>query len=189
MRNLFKNRRGLGAPVGNLIILVAAVALSTTLVLFATNVTSSQVQKESLYIPSTHIWIVNGTYSIAALALTDTGPTDIVLTKLEIKGMQIQWNGNGTDSYVIYAKVNGTLPGDLPYADITNSGNTTITIGGQDCTFAPAEVGLTLKSGYTMAFYVAVPNRIMMYDLATPVGMIISTTQAVYCTQTLVQST
>jgi hypothetical protein len=185
-RRFLGNKRALGAPVGNIIILVAAVTLSTTVVFFATNVASSQVQKESLFIPSSHVWYVNSTNSVAALAVTNTGPVDIVLTKLDIKGLQCQWNG--TDNFVIYTKTNSTLPGDLPYvADIPN-GNITIKIGGTDYDFTTAETGLTLRSGYTMAFYVAVPNRVMVYDLSTPLRMVISTTQAVYCTETLVQT-
>jgi hypothetical protein len=186
LRRLLRNKRALGAPVGNLIILVAAVILSTTVVLFATNVTSSQVQKEAVFIPSSHVWYINSTSSIAAVAITNTGPTDVVLTKFDVKGLQCQWNG--TDNYVIYTKVNGTLPGDLPYAAITNTENVTIAVGGTDFVFAPAEAGLTLRSGWTMAFYVSLPNRIMLYDLATPVRMLITTTQSVYCTETLVQT-
>lgn len=187
MHHFLRNKRALGAPVGNLIILVAAVILSTTVVLFATNVTSSQVQKESLYIPSSHVWYVNSTCSVAAIAITNTGPTDIVLIKLDVKGLQCQWNG--TDNFVIYAKTNGTLAGDLPYqADFSNIANSTITIGGEGYEFTTAETGLTLRSGYTMAFYVAVPNRVMVYDLSTPLRMLISTTQAVYCTETVVQT-
>lgn len=179
------NKRALSAPVGNLIILVAAVLLSTTVVLFATNVTSSQVQKETLFIPSSHVWYVNSTYSLAAIAVTDTGATSSVIVNLQIKGVQCQWNG--TYSYVIYSKINGTLPGDLPYADITNSNNT-INIGGQNFNFTTASAGLTLNSGNSIAFYVALPNCISIYDLATPVNVILTTTQTVYCTQTLVQT-
>lgn len=186
MRKFQINKRALSAPVGNLIILVAAVLLSTTVVLFATNVTSSQVQKETMFIPSSHVWYVNSTYSLAAIAVTDTGPTSIVIVNLQVKGVQCQWNG--TDSYVIYSKINGTLPGDLPYADISNAQNNTINIGGQNFNFTTASAGLTLKSGDSIAFYVAIPNTITIYDLATPINVILTTTQSVYCTQTLVQT-
>jgi hypothetical protein len=173
--------------VGNLIILMAAVILSTIVVLFATNVTSSQMQKETLYVSSTHVWYVNSSYSVAAMAVANTGPTDIVLTKVVIKGLQCQWNG--TDNFVIYNKTNETLRGDLPFvANFTNTSNTTVTIDNQPYDFTVAGEGLTMKSGWTMAFYIAVPDRVMIYDLASPIRMIISTTQAVYCTETLVQT-
>lgn len=106
MRSLIRSKRALGAPVGNLIILMAAVILSTIVVLFATNVTSSQMQKENLYVSNTHVWYVNSSYSVAGIVVTNTGPTDIVLTKIVIKGLQCQWNG--TDNFVIYSKTNET---------------------------------------------------------------------------------
>ena len=113
MQRLLKNKKALGAPVGNLIILVAAVILSTTVVLFATNVTSSSVQKEKMYISTSHIWYINSSTSIAAIAICNTGPTDIVLNKINVKGLQCEWNG--TANYVAYCKINGTMPGDLPF--------------------------------------------------------------------------
>jgi hypothetical protein len=185
---LFGNKRGLGAPVGNLIILMAAVILSTTVVLFATNVTTSQVQKEKLYITTSHVWYLNSSTSIAAVAICDTGPTDIVITKLDVKGLQCEWNGSS--NYVLYCKINGTMPGDLPLiVDLTNTQNSTISIGNQLHEFTVAGEGLTIKSGWSLAFYAVIPNRVMVYDLSTPLRMVISTTQGVYCTETLVQST
>jgi hypothetical protein len=187
LQRLLKSKRGLGAPVGNLIILVAAVILSTTVVLFATNVTGSQVQKEKMYIATSHIWYVNSTTSISAIAISDTGPTDIVLNKIDVKGLQCEWNG--TSSYVVYCKINGTMPGDLPFIlDINREGNTTVTIGLENYDFVGASEGLTIKSGWTIAFYIVVPNRVMVYDLSTPLRMVITTTQGIYCTETIVQT-
>jgi hypothetical protein len=81
LRRLLWNAKALGAPVGNLIILIAAVALSTTVVLYAVNVTTNQVQKESLYISSATL-----TTDQADIGLTNTGPTSIRITQLIIKG-------------------------------------------------------------------------------------------------------
>jgi hypothetical protein len=67
--------------VGNLIILVAAVVLSTTVVLFAVTVTSNQVQKEGLFIAGTTIDTEQ-----AQISLTNTGPTSIRVTQITIKG-------------------------------------------------------------------------------------------------------
>lgn len=76
-----KNKRGLGAPVGNLIILVAAVALSTTVVLFAVNVTSNQVQKENLQI--TDVTLNTGSCTVT---IQNTGATSIRVSQITIKG-------------------------------------------------------------------------------------------------------
>jgi len=188
MKQFLKNRRGLSAPVGNLIILMAAVVLATTVVLFAVNITTSAVQKETLFIPDSHVWYVNSTYSVAALTAVDTGPTDVVLARIVVEGLTCQWNGS--NNFVVYTEVNGTLPGDLPFVgNLTNTGNSTVVIADQAFSFTPASEGLTIKSGDTVAFYIVVPNRVMVYDLATSVRIVITTTQSVYCTDTLVQAT
>jgi hypothetical protein len=188
LRRLLRSRRALGTPVANLIILVAAVLLASVVVVFAVNVTTSQVQKEKVYIATTHIWYVDSAKSIAAVGISNIGPTDIVLTQVNVDGLQCAWNG--TSNYVAYCEINGPIPGDLPLVEtISNTANTTITISGQHYTFAPASAGLTIKSGWSIAFYIVIPNLISIYDLSTPVQMTISTAQGVYFTETIVQST
>jgi len=188
MRRLFRKKCGLGTPVANLIILLAAVILSTVVVLFATNVITSQVQKEKLYITTSHVWYINSTNSIAAVGICDTGPTDIVITQLNVKGLQCAWNG--TDNYIVYCIINGTIPGDLPLVtNLSNTADTTVDIGNQPYNFTVASEGLTIKSGQSIAFYAVVPNCVMIYDLGTPITMVITTTQGVYFTETLVQTT
>jgi hypothetical protein len=81
LRRFFKNKSALGAPVGNLIILVAAVALSTTVVLFAVNVTSNQVQKESMQITD-----VTLTTSTCSISIQNTGSTTIKVSQVTVKG-------------------------------------------------------------------------------------------------------
>jgi hypothetical protein len=81
MQRFFKNKKALGAPVGNLIILVAAVTLSTTVVLFAINVTSNQVQKESLQITD-----VTLNTNRCAISITNTGSTSIRVSQVTVKG-------------------------------------------------------------------------------------------------------
>ncbi len=192
MKNLYikrflKQKTALSTPLGNLIMLMAAVILCTTVVFFALNVTTSQVQKEKLYVASSHVWYVDPSTSQSAIALTNTGPTDAVLTKIDIKGLQCQWNG--TDNYVVYCKLDGAMPGDLSYvAGLSGTENTTIPIAGEDYEFTPAQEGLTLSAGGSLAFYVVVPDRVMVYDLSEPLRMVITTTQGVYCTETLVQT-
>jgi hypothetical protein len=188
LARFLKNKRALGTPVGNLMVLVAAVLLMTTVIIFAMNLTTAQVQKEKLYIVTAHVWYVNSTSSVAAIGLSNTGATDVVLSKIDVKGLICQWNG--TNNYVLYCRMNGTLPGDLPMAtNLDNTSNNTITIAGQPYEFTTATEGITVKAGSSIAFYVVVPDRVMVYDLATPLRMVVSTTQAIYIAETLVQAT
>lgn len=193
MKNLYvkrflKQKTGLSTPLGTLIMLMAAVILCTTVVFFALNVTTSQVQKEKLYIASSHVWYVDPSTSQCAIAITNTGPTDAVLTKIDVKGIQAQWNGTD-DNYVIYCKFEGSMPGDLPYmTTLSSTENTTIPVAGTDYVFTPAQEGLTISAGSSLAFYIVVPERIMVYDLSQPLRIVITTTQGVYCTETSVQT-
>ncbi len=187
LSRLLRNNRAISSAVSNIILIVAAVLLSSVVVTFAATITTLKVQSEKLYIASENIWYVNSTTSIAAVEISNTGPTASVLTKIEVNGLQCQWNG--TDSFVNYCEINGTFSGDLPFVDQSNNnGNSTINIGGQLYTFTSATEGLTIAPGYSAAFYVVVPNAILVYDLATPVNIVITSSQAIYCTQTLVQS-
>jgi hypothetical protein len=187
-RRFLKSKTALGAPVGSLIMLIATVILSTTVVTFALNITSSQVQKEKLFIASSHVWYCNSSVSIAAIAVCDTGSTDSVFSRIEVKGLQCQWNA--TLNYVVYTKINGTLPADLPLVtEFNRSGNTTIAIGDQTYDFQGATEGLSMQSGYTLVFYVVIPTHVIIYDLSTPIRMIVTTTQCVYAMETVVQST
>jgi hypothetical protein len=111
-RRFLKSRTALGAPVGNLIILVAAVVLSSTVVLFATNVTSDQVQKESLSITK----VVLDTET-AVITLENTGPTSISVTQITIKGEKISFSDTSvTSSPTISA---GLTKGDTSVITVT----------------------------------------------------------------------
>jgi hypothetical protein len=186
LKRLLKNKKALSTPIGNLIILLAAVVLSTTVVIFAINVMTFQAQKEKVYVDNTHIWYIDPTKSLAAIALTDTGPTDVVITKINIKGIQCQWDG--TDNFVVYCKINGTMPADLQYVtNIDPAVTTTINIADQPYDFTVASEGLTIQSENSIAFYIIIPNTIMLYDLSEPVRIIINTTQGVYLAEAAVQ--
>ncbi|MEM2098876.1 MAG: hypothetical protein QXU99_03910 [Candidatus Bathyarchaeia archaeon] len=185
MKKFLQSKRGLGTPVANLIVITAAVLLSLTVTTFAMNITASQVQKENMYISSSHVWYINSTDSVAAIVATNTGPTDIVLTKIVIKGLQCTWDGE--ENFVIYCK-NQTSPGDLPFVGNLTRGDSTINVFGVDYAFTSASEGLTIKSGWTILFYIALPERIMVYDLGQPVRIAIHTTQAVYCSETNTQT-
>ncbi len=185
-KRLLKSKKALSTPIGNLIILLAAVVLSTTVVIFAINVMTVQAQKEKVYLDITHVWYMDPTKSLAAIALTNTGLTDVVITKINIKGVQCQWDS--TDNFVIYCIINGTMPADLQYTpNIDPAVNTTINIADQPYEFTTASQGLTIQQGNSIAFYIVIPNTIILYDLSDPVRIVINTTQGVYLTETAVQ--
>jgi hypothetical protein len=142
LRRLLNNKRALGAPVGNLIIIIAAVALSTTVVLFAINVTSNQVQKESLFIAGATLDTEE-----AEISVVNTGPTSIRISQITIKGEK--------------------------FANYTSS----------------PEIGTGLARGNSTVLTVElIENLVTENDVGRPVTIIVSTTQGVYFTETLVQA-
>jgi hypothetical protein len=180
------NKKAISTPIGNLIMLLAVVILSTTVVIFAINIMTVQAEKEKVYVASTHIWYINSQTSIAAIGITDTGPTDVILTKINIKGLDCQWNEG--DNYMVYCIINETIPGDLQYAtNLSPTTNTTINIGNQPFQFTPASNALTLQQGNTLMLYINIPNTIMLYNLSEPLRIIINTTQSVYLSEAQVQ--
>ncbi|MCW4003478.1 MAG: hypothetical protein NWE95_06165 [Candidatus Bathyarchaeota archaeon] len=142
LRRILNNKRALGAPVGNLIIIIAAVALSTTVVLYAVNVTANQVQKESLYIAGATL-----TTEKAEINVVNTGPTSIRVSQITIKGEK--------------------------FSNYTSS----------------PEIGTGLARGNSTTLTVElVENLITQNDVGRPITIVVSTTQNVYFTETLVQA-
>jgi hypothetical protein len=184
---VWKNLKALGTPVANLIILVVAVLLSTVVTYFAVNVTSTQVQKESLYLTRAHVWYKNSTNSIGCLVVINNGAVDVVLNKIIVKGHECSWNG--TTTYILYNKTTEILSADLPYvSNFNKTGTNKVSIGGKDYVFRVAGDDFVLQSGWTMMFYIVNPGNFMVYDVGLPVRIVISTAQSVYCIETNVQS-
>jgi hypothetical protein len=144
LRSFFNNKRGLGAPVGNLIIIIAAVALSTTVVLYAVNVTSNQVQKESLFIAGATVDPVE-----AEISLVNTGPTSISISQVTIKGERFI-----SEDFTSSPDISAGLP----------KGDSTV-------------LTVTLSE-----------ELITANDVGRPTTIVVSTTQGVYFTETLVQA-
>jgi hypothetical protein len=148
------------------------------------------MNKENLIIPATHLWYINGTSSVGALGLTNTGSTDIIINKITVKGINCQWN-SGDQSFIVYSKVAGAIPGDLPFIDISRpdgSSDYNISIADAPYTFTVAAQGLSLKAGSSMMMYIALPNNLMIYDMGQPVRVVVSTTQAVYTIEAAVET-
>jgi len=78
--------------------LVASVLLAGVASYFALNVAGSRVQQEKLYMSNVAVWYENSNTSLDSLLVTNTGETDILLSKVTIKGQEITWNR--TENYV-----------------------------------------------------------------------------------------
>jgi hypothetical protein len=173
MRNILKNRTALSTVVTTLIILVVSVLLAGVVTYFAINVTSTRVQEENLNMMYQHVWYSTGdTTAQAALVITNTGGRDVVLNKIAVRGQTCAWANvyvnNTANDPVIDLQYEATLPPT-------------------DYELAPT-VGLTLKSGATMAIYISAPDSITVNDVGLTVAISIFSSQAIYYRETNVEA-
>ena len=190
MKNLlrffgFKNNRGMSTAISTLMTLTAAVILTGSTVLYATNVSTNAMANEKMIMPTTHVWYINSTASVGGIVLTNSGTTDAIINKITINGVNCAWAGN--NSFILYNKTAGSFAGDLAFADVKLA-NMTISIANQPYEFQAASEGISLKSGSSMALYIATPDNIMVYDMGQPITVVVSTTQAIYTGQANVES-
>jgi len=186
MRKL-RNKKALSTVVASMILLVVSVLLASVASFFALNVAASRVQQEKLYVSDVAVWYKNSTSSLGSLLVTNNGETDIVLSKVTIKGQASPWNG--TSAYVLYTKIEGILSANLEYVSTFNqTGTNTLTLEGTDYDFTVVSENLILQSGWTMLFFIVNPQNLIVYDVGTPIRVTIATGQALYVTETIVKA-
>ena len=187
MRRLLKNKLALSTVVASLILLVVSVLLAGIASYFALNVAGSRVQQENLYMSNVSVWYESDNSTLGGLVVTNTGETDIVLSKVTIKGQESPWNG--TSSYVLYTKTEGILSTSLQFVSTFNqTGENTLTLEGTTYNFTVVSENLILQSGWTMVFFVVNPANLIVYDVGTPIRVTISTGQALYATETIMKA-
>ncbi|MDG6222494.1 MAG: hypothetical protein QCH99_04450 [Candidatus Bathyarchaeota archaeon] len=187
MRKFLKNKKALSSAVASLILLVVSVLLAGVASNFALNVAGSRVQQENLFLANVAVWYKNSTESLGSILVTNTGETDIVLSKVTIKGQECAWNA--TSSYVLFTKVEGALSANLQYVNTFNqTGTNTLTFDGAIYDFEVVGENLILQSGWSMLFFIVNPGKLMVYDVGTPMRVTISTAQALYATETIVKA-
>ena len=187
MNRILKNKKALSTVVASLILLVVSVLLAGVASYFALNVAGSRVQQEKLYLANVAVWYKNSTDALGALLVTNTGETDIVLSKVTIKGQESPWNG--TSTFVLYTKIEGILTAKMEYVENFNqTGSNSLNLEGTDYDFTVVSENLILQSGWTMLFFIVNPGNLIVYDVVTPARVTISTGQALYATETIVKA-
>jgi hypothetical protein len=187
MNRILKNKKALSTVVASLILLVVSVLLAGVASYFALNVAGSRVQQEKLYLANVAVWYKNSTDALGALLVTNTGETDIVLSKVTIKGQESPWNG--TSTFVLYTKIEGILTAKMEYVENFNqSGSNSLSLEGTNYDFTVVSENLILQSGWTMLFFIVNPGNLIVYDVGTPARVTISTGQALYATETIVKA-
>ena len=187
MKNILKNRLALSTVVTTLIILVVSVLLAGVVTYFAINVTSTRVQEESLVLQKQHVWVNMNSSSVAAIMITNTGGRDVVISKLAVRGQDV--NMATSAFYVMAVKSTDDLSKDLNYTANTVISASSI-FGGLKGTPAAPNAGsnLVLPSGQTLVIYINNPDSITVNDIGLTVAITVFTSQAMYYQETNVQA-
>jgi hypothetical protein len=124
--------------------------------------------------------------AVAALMITNTGGRDVVISKLAVRGQDIDM---AADAWYVTAETGDDLSLDLNYTAGTII-NATAVFGGLKGTPAAPNAGsnLVLPSGQTVVVYINNPDSITVNDVGLTVAMTVFSSQAMYYKETNVQA-
>ena len=175
-----RGRKGLSQIITTLILLVVAILLAAVVTYYGTNITMVRTVSEELAFSKKHIW-VNSTGAVAAFKLQNLGGKDVLLDKINVRGVESSWIS------VWYYRVpaDTSITGDVnvtSYDNLTGSP----TISGE--TYTQATDDLPLQSGAELLVYIRGPDNIQLEDIGKSVSMSIHTNNAQYRTEVNVES-
>lgn len=167
--------------VSTLILLVVSILLSGVVVYYSVNIISTRVQTEEVRLGKQHVW-VNSTGAVAALKVQNLGGRDILIDKLEVRGVEAAWS-----SVYYYRVPSGTfIAGDLNVTSYSSLSGASATIDGKVYTQASSD--MPLISGGALLVYIKGPGNVDVNDIGTTVSFSVFTGLSQYITECNVQS-
>ena len=184
---IFRDERALSTVVTTLIILVVSVLLAGVVTLYAINITSTRTQQEQLRLSKQAIWVnATGDYSYAALTIDNVGGRDVVIDKIQVRGVEASW------SNVAYLRLSSPVSGSLqaPNGSYSSSlpGSNFVYVSGTTGDFSTASNDIPLASGDTLVIYIKDPDSISTNDIGTTVGITVFTENAQYYVECNIQT-
>jgi hypothetical protein len=174
-------RRALAQVVSTLILLVVSILLSGVVVYYSVNIISTRVQTEEVRLGRQHVW-VNSTGAVGALKVQNLGGRDILIDKLEVRGVLAAWS-----SVYYYRVPSGTIiAGDLNVTSYSNLSGASAIIDGK--TYTQPSSDMPLISGGDLLVYIKGPGNINPNDIGTTVSFSVFTGLSQYITECNVQS-
>jgi heme/copper-type cytochrome/quinol oxidase subunit 2 len=183
MIRLLKNRYALSTVITTLIILVVSILLASVLTYFATNVVSTRVQEENLYVSKQHTWVSQAGVAQGGVMITNNGGRDVVINKLTVRGQTMDW----ANVFSLKVTINDTgLNLDLPYLSPAPADTGVVT--GFDDALAATDGNIILPSGNTIVIYFNSPDSIGLNDIGLTASIAVHTSQAVYYSEMNIQA-
>ena len=167
--------------VTTLILLVVSILISGVVIYYSINIISTRVQTEEIRLSREHVW-VNSTGAVGALKVQNLGGRDILIDKMEVRGVESAW------SNVYYYRVPSgtTIAGDFNVTSYSNLSGASVTIDGKAYTQASSDIPLI--SGGELLIYVKGPGNVAVNDIGTTVSFSVFTGLSQYITECNVES-
>jgi len=184
MRLRISNEKALSTVVTTLIILVVSVLLAGVVTMYAINITSTRTQQEDLRLSKQQVWYnVTGSYGFAALTIDNVGGRDVVIDKIQVRGVEASW------SDVAYLRLGSPVSSSLicPNSSSLPSSGFTYVSGTTD-DFSTASNDIPLASGDTLVIYIKNPDSVSANDIGTTIGITVFTENAQYYVECNVKS-
>lgn len=174
-------KRGLSEVVSTLILLVVAVLLAGVVAYYATNVTMTRTETESIQFATAHVW-VNSSGAIAAFKLQNLGGRDILIDKFTVRGVASEWS----DVFIYRVPSGISISFDMNITSYSGLADLVV-INGNTFTNATS-TDVPLISGGELLVYIKDPDNIQLDDIGTTVSMSVFTNNAQYITEVNVES-
>lgn len=176
-----KGRKALATVVTTLMLLVASILISGVAIYYATNLVAVRLQSEEVRLAKTEVW-VNSTGAVAALKVQNLGGKDILIDKLEVRGVEETW------STVYYYRVpeGTTITGSMNVTSYARLTGAVVTIDTRNYTQATGDI--PLGSGKELLMYIKGPDNVQLDDIGTTVSVSLETSNSKYITECNVKS-
>ncbi|MDH5200396.1 MAG: hypothetical protein OEW93_05870 [Candidatus Bathyarchaeota archaeon] len=167
--------------VTTLILLVVAVLLAAVVTYYATNITMTRTTMEEVRFCKEHVWI-NSTGAVAGFMLQNLGGRDILIDKFSVRSIECHW------STIWYYRVptGEIVLGDMNMTSYERFTNPIVEINNRNYTQAVSDIPLI--SGGDILVYVSGPQNIQLDDIGTAVSISVTTNNAQYITECIVES-
>jgi hypothetical protein len=176
-----ESKRALAQVITTLLLLVASIMISGIAIYYSMNLISTRLQTEEVRLSKEHIW-VNSTGAVGALKIQNLGGRDILIDKIEVRGIDESW----ADVY-FYRVPSGTfISGDMNVTSHSNLSGSNVTINGRVYTQAYSDI--PLASGSVLLIYIKGPDNVTVDDIGTTVSLSVNTGISKYITECNVES-
>ena len=156
-----RKRKGIGTVITTLIILIASVVLGAGVIFFGGSLFQTNTNNESIQISNAHIWVspLNGTTSVAAFVVQNTGGKVVSVHSLTVRGMSVpvdSWYYNTAEATATNVLRDLRSDFNLNAVDVTGDGT--------EESFTHATGPVTISQGKAVIIYVANPGSITPMD-------------------------